>query len=143
MLPSRENRSLLLGVEEAVQRNPCWPLREKIASPVVGVCVRGTHVGAAVVVDGSLGQHGVVLQLRLAKRRGVASNQNQLGLARSQGCQDIVVSMQPQSFSIDLKRTLESGLVTQNDLTRLHHQGKARVQGVTGLGLLLGGGHLD
>lgn len=41
------------------------------------------------------------------------------------------------------KRTLQSGLVTQNDLTRLHHQGEARVQGVTGLGLLLGRGHLD
>lgn len=38
--------------------------------------------------------------------------------------------------------TLEGGLVTQNDLTRLHHQGEARVEGVTGLGLLLGS-HLD
>lgn len=39
VLPSRENRSLLLGVEEAIHKElpPCWPLREKIASPIVGI----------------------------------------------------------------------------------------------------------
>lgn len=40
------------------------------------------------------------------------------------------------------KLTLESGLVTQSDLTRLHHKCETGVQGVTCLGLLLGG-HLD
>lgn len=40
------------------------------------------------------------------------------------------------------KLTLERGLVTQNNLTRLHHKCETGVEGVTGLGLLLGG-HLD
>lgn len=37
------------------------------------------------MVDGGLGQHRVVLQLRLAERRGVAGNEDQLGLARAEG----------------------------------------------------------
>lgn len=46
----------------------------------------GTHVGSSVVVDGGLGQHRVVLQLRLAQRRSVARDHDQLGLARAKGC---------------------------------------------------------
>lgn len=38
--------------------------------------------------------------------------------------------------------TLERRLVTQDDLTRLHHKCETGIEGVTGLGLLLGG-HLD
>lgn len=49
------------------------------------LCGARTYVGAAVVVDGSLGQHGVVLELGLAERRGVASDKDQLGLARAEG----------------------------------------------------------
>lgn len=37
------------------------------------------------MVDRSLGQHRVVLQLRLAERRGVAGDEDQLGLARAEG----------------------------------------------------------
>lgn len=37
------------------------------------------------------------------------------------------------------KLTLEGGLVTQSDLTRLHNKCETGVEGVTGLGLLLGG----
>lgn len=40
-------------------------------------------------MDRSLGQHGVVLELTLAERRSVASDDDQLGLAGSQaleGC---------------------------------------------------------
>lgn len=33
-----------------------------------------TYVVTAEVVDGGLGQHGVVLELRLPQRRGVASD---------------------------------------------------------------------
>lgn len=44
-----------------------------------------TYVGSSVVVDGGLGQHGVVLQLRLAERRSVARDHDQLGLARAEG----------------------------------------------------------
>lgn len=36
-------------------------------------------VGASVVVDTGLGQHGVVLNLRLAKRGAVTREDNQLG----------------------------------------------------------------
>lgn len=38
-------------------------------------------------MDRSLGQHGVVLELTLAERRSVASNDDQLGLAGSQRLQ--------------------------------------------------------
>jgi len=44
-----------------------------------------TYVVAREVVDGSLGQHGVVLELTLAERRSVGSNEDQLGLAGTQG----------------------------------------------------------
>lgn len=98
------------------------------------------------MVDWGLGQHGVVLQLGLAERRGVAGDEDQLGLARAEGYSDVMLARGHDFLSVYRdalsKLTLQSGLVTQNDLTRLHHQGEARVEGVTGLGLLLGG-HLD
>ncbi len=37
------------------------------------------NVGTSKVVDGGLGEHGVVLKLRLAQRGGVARDQDQLG----------------------------------------------------------------
>jgi hypothetical protein len=49
------------------------------------------------VVDRGLGQHGVVLELRLPQRRGVTSDDNELSLAGAQA--------------------LESGLVTEGDPT--------------------------
>jgi hypothetical protein len=39
------------------------------------------------VVDGSFGQHAVVLELRLAQRRSVASNDDELGLAGTEALQ--------------------------------------------------------
>ena len=48
-----------------------------------------THVVAGEVVDGSLGEHGVVLELTLAERRSVGGDDNQLGLA---GLVDGIVS---------------------------------------------------
>lgn len=59
----------------------------------------GTYVVAGEVVDGGLAEHRVVLELRLAERRGVASNDDELGLAGAEG--------------------LEGGLVTQSDLAGL------------------------
>lgn len=59
-----------------------------------------TYVVAREVVDGGLGEHAVVLELRLAERRGVASDDDELGLAGAEG--------------------LEGGLVTQSDLAGLH-----------------------
>ena len=38
-----------------------------------------SNVGTSKVVDGGLGEHGIVLKLRLAEGRGVARNQDQLG----------------------------------------------------------------
>lgn len=103
------------------------------------------------MVDGSLGQHGVVLQLRLAEGRGVASNHDELGLARAESCNNRLLAFRCiAKFETGclcsaglIRLTLESGLVTQSDLTRLHHKCETGVQGVTGLGLLLDGGHLD
>lgn len=40
-----------------------------------------THVVAREVVNWSLGEHSVVLELRLAEGRSVGGNDNQLGLA--------------------------------------------------------------
>ncbi len=42
-----------------------------------------SDVGALVVVDGSLGKHGVVLDLRLAEGRGVGRDEHELSLARA------------------------------------------------------------
>jgi hypothetical protein len=38
-----------------------------------------SDVGTSEVVDGSLGEHGVVLKLRLAERGAVAGNEDKLG----------------------------------------------------------------
>lgn len=54
-----------------------------------------------------LGQHGVVLKLRLSQGWGVGSNDNKLGLSRSEG--------------------LDGGLESQGVFTRLDSQGKLGV----------------
>lgn len=51
-----------------------------------------TYVVATEVVDGSLGQHAVVLELRLAERGSVASNDDQLGLAGTEALESRLVS---------------------------------------------------
>ena len=43
-----------------------------------------TYVVTGEVVDVALSKHGIVLELRLAERRSVASNDDELGLARSE-----------------------------------------------------------
>lgn len=58
-----------------------------------------SDVGALVVVDGSLGKHGVVLDLGLAQRRRVSRDEYELSLARA--------------------HVLESALKAEGDLTRL------------------------
>ena len=40
------------------------------------------NVGARKVVHSGLGEHGIILQLRLPKRRAVASNEDELGCCR-------------------------------------------------------------
>jgi hypothetical protein len=59
----------------------------------------GPYVVAGEVVHGGLAEHGVVLELRLAERGGVAGDDDELGLAGAEG--------------------LEGGLVTKSDLSGL------------------------
>lgn len=51
------------------------------------------------MVDGALGEHGVVLELGLAEGRGVAGDEDQLGLAHAE--------------------LLERGLVSKDDCARV------------------------
>jgi hypothetical protein len=69
-----------------------------------------TYVVAGEVVDRGLREHRVVLKLRLAERRGVAGNDDQLGFSRS--------------------KALQSRLVTKGDLSRLHNQSQTAVDRV-------------
>lgn len=72
------------------------------------------------MVDSSLGKHGVVLELRLAEGRGVASNEDELGLAGA--------------------KSLEGRLVAESDLAGLHDKCQAGGQ-VVGGSLVLVGSH--
>lgn len=51
-----------------------------------------TYVVAGEVVNGSLGKHGVVLELRLAERGSVGGDDDELGLAVTEGLQGRLVS---------------------------------------------------
>lgn len=51
-----------------------------------------TYVVAREMVDGSLGQHAVVLKLTLAERRSVAGDDDQLGLARAEALEGRLVA---------------------------------------------------
>merc|ERR1712045_158626 len=75
-----------------------------------------------VVVDSGLGQHGVVLDLRLPEGRSVVGNNDELGLA------------QPEA--------VEGLLVAQEALARLHDKGETRVDALIALLDLLLGSHL-
>jgi hypothetical protein len=81
-----------------------------------------------------LGKHSVVLKLRLPQRRGVASNDDELGLASSQALEGrLVAESDPTQVSLAL---VEFALL--NVLARLHHKREARVDGVGGSLVLLG-----
>lgn len=71
-----------------------------------------TYVVAVEVVDSGLAEHGVVLELTLAERGSVAGNDDELGLAHTDG--------------------LDGGLVAEGDLSGLHNKRKARVDRVGG-----------
>jgi hypothetical protein len=51
-----------------------------------------TYVVTSEVVDIGLGQHGVVLELTLAERRGVSGDDDELGLSGSKGLEGRFVS---------------------------------------------------
>ncbi|KAI9167749.1 60S ribosomal protein L10-A [Paramyrothecium foliicola] len=127
-----------LNLERKTSRGNCFPghsRREKLRAPRAdGAVPEGflsrtrsmpgvTYVVAAEVVDGSLGQHAVVLELTLAERRSVASNDDELGLAGSQA--------------------LEGRLVSESDLSGLHNKRQLGVDAVGILLALLDGGHCD
>jgi hypothetical protein len=50
-----------------------------------GPFVYQTHVVSGKMVDIGLAQHSIVLELTLAERRGVSSNDNKLGLSGTKG----------------------------------------------------------
>lgn len=60
---------------------------ERENAPSQGFVFYITHVVPSEMMDVGLGQHGVVFQLALAQRRGIAGNDDQLGFARSKGFQ--------------------------------------------------------
>ena len=61
-----------------------------------------TYVVAGEVVDRGLGQHGVVLELRLAERGSVAGNDDKLGLARAEALEGgLVTEGDPMAVSIE------------------------------------------
>jgi len=100
--PSKvSSRELLLrALEYQCPPEPVSKLLRKTCDIFSFLSIRcKTYVVAGEVVDGSLAEHGVVLELRLAERGGVAGNDDELGLAGAEG--------------------LEGGLVTKSDLAGL------------------------
>jgi hypothetical protein len=59
-----------------------------------------TYVVAVEVVDGGLAEHGVVLELTLAERGGVAGNDDELGLAHTDGLDGGLVAAKKSTISI-------------------------------------------
>merc|ERR1719430_1081565 len=76
-----------------------------------------------VVVNPSFSQHCVILYLRLAQGWGIVSNDNKLALSIPEG--------------------LQSLLVPQTVLARLHDQGKPGIDGFIGLLYFLSSNHFD
>lgn len=98
---------------------------------------------AVVVVDTSLGQHGVILELRLAEGRAVAGNDDQLGCMKRWSISHSSFSKaHVQQFLISLTlaltESLQGGLVAQGVLARLGDKLETGVDGLGTLGGLLG-----
>lgn len=91
-------------------------------------------------MDGRLGEHGVVLELRLAQRGAVTSNQNELGykyITSAKGETFSAFTLQPprertDAAELTFARThlLESGLVSQGVFARLDDEGKTSRDGL-------------
>lgn len=97
----------------------------------------GTYVVAREMVDRGLGKHGVVLKLRLSQGRSVARDDDELGLAGTQTLEGRLVSESDPRKSVCVMDDAQD----LNVLARLHNKRKARVDGVGG-SLVLLGGHL-
>lgn len=99
-----------------------------------------TYVVTGEVVNLSLGQHGVVLELRLAERRGVSGDDDELGLARSELLESRLVS-EGDCEGEELifgKIGTSSRIEFLHTLSGLHHKCQTTVDGVGGLLSLLG-----
>lgn len=77
------------GQNETVLESPG---REQLVEVYESDGYRTSYVVAAEVVDGSLGKHGVVLELRLAERGSVAGDDDELGLVRAKALQGRLVA---------------------------------------------------
>lgn len=97
----------------------------------------GTYVVTSEVVDVALAEHGVVLKLRLAERRGVAWLIHQfltfVFFLRSA----MVRTGDDHELGLSGTESLEGAFVAEHVFARLHNKRQARVDGRIGLlGLL-------
>lgn len=103
----------------------------------------GTYVVAVEVVDGALGEHGVVLELRLAERGGVSGDEDQLGLAHAKLLEGRLVAEGDCASLLVLMLGGYPEGIGKRTLAGLHHKREARVDGVAGLLILAGGSHFE
>jgi hypothetical protein len=98
----------------------------------------GTYVVAGEVVDGGLAEHGVVLELRLAERGGVAGDDDELGLAGAEGLKGGLVTKSDLSGLLWKTRQYGRGLVSKFvERAHLDSQRQLGVDAVSGLCSLL------
>jgi len=90
-------------------------------------------------VDSGLSEHAVILELRLAKRRGVASDDDKLGLAGAKRLEGRLVAKGDCRYVSVCKSQAQKGPMLT--FTGLHNKRQARVDAV--LRILLLGGHLE
>jgi len=97
---------------------------ESTNSEVLSTSCSKHIVVSSIVVDSSLGQHGVVLNLRLAERWGVVGDDHQLALAIPQGLEGLLVAK-------DVLASAFSGMITSPSLQTLEATPPTVHQGLT------------
>ena len=112
-----------------------------------------SNIGTSKVVHSGFREHGVVLKLRLAQRRAVTSNQDELGYSTKDQCQFRGTFSASRSsprrerkatvLTLAVAHVLERRLVAEAVLARLDDERETRRNGLGGLGSLglFGGGH--
>lgn len=120
-----------------------WAEEERCGAARAGKIL--TYVVAREVVDRSLGQHAVVLELRLAERGSVASNDNELGLAGAEGLEGRLVTKSDYEAKLLALLIILFPLSWRRQLTlaRLHNKRQLGVDAVRVLLAFLNGSHLD
>ena len=109
------------------------------------------HIRASKVVNRGLGQHGIVLQLRLPQRRAVPGNQHKLGYrSRLVSSRDLLsLTLQSPWKEVGKVRTfavphlLQGGLVPERVLSRFDDESETGGDGLGGFGgfRFFSGGH--